>query len=163
MNSIQLRWALTKDPVTQVQLGHVCALDELPRTVTQRPKLYIVNTADCRRPGKHWLALYFPRVGPAECFDSLGHGPKFYHWRLHRYLMTQGGSYVTNTRRYQQAGTKTCGQFCLYYSFQRCTGRPMQQILEDFDGHTLDSNEELVTYFVKERDVMHSLDQLHLD
>ena len=163
MNSLQLRLALTEDPLTQSQLGRVCALEELPGAVTRRPKLYIVNTQDRKGLEKHWLALYFPRVGPAECFDSLGREPRYYHWRLHRYLKKHGGYYIYNKRRCQQVGTRTCGQFCLYYAQHRCAGKPMRQILLNFDGQTLDDNEDMVSAFVKERDLTLDLDRLNLD
>ena len=162
MNSLELYQMLTRDPATSVQFGSVCALDRLPKLITRRPKLYVVNTQDSRGPGKHWLLLYFPRLGPAECFDSLGHGPKYYGWHLHCYLLRHGGDYVTNKRRYQQAGTPTCGQFCLYYAFHRCFGRPMSQILLDFENARLCENENLVKNFVRERGLISDTNRLRL-
>ena len=145
MNTLELQQVLMNNQSTQLQTGSVCAMDQLPNTVQQRPKLYIVNSQESHRQGQHWLALYFPKVGPAECFDSLGHTPQYYHWRLARFLKTQGGYYICNRRRVQQPGTKTCGQFCVYYLQHRCNGRTMHQILGDFDETNLDYNENLVT------------------
>ena len=145
MDTLELQQALMNDPITHLQTGGVCAVDQLPHIVQQRPTLYIVNSQESHRPGQHWLALYFPKVGPAECFDSLGHTPHYYHWRLARFLKTQGGYYICNQTRVQQPGTKTCGQFCIYFLQQRCTGRTMRQILGDFDETNLNYNEDLVT------------------
>ena len=153
MNTIELQQILTQDPITKPYVGSVCALNQLPKRVTHRPKLYVVNTQPGHKPGKHWLTLYFPKVGPAEFFDSVGHGPKYYSWRLERYLKKQGGYYIRNRRRVQQVGTKTCGQFCYYYAYQRCTGRPMTQILRDFDHKLLNNNEQLVSDFVDDKDM----------
>ena len=162
MNTLQLHQILTQEPVTQPYVGGVCALDQLPKKVKHRPKLYIVNSQPKHRPGKHWLVLYYPRVGPAEFFDSVGHGPGYYSWRLARYLKKQGGYYIHNRRRVQQAGTKSCGHFCLYYAYQRCSGRSMTQILRDFNHKRLDVNEKLVTEFVDDKD-MNDLEDLLRD
>ena len=105
----------------------------------------IVNTKESCNPGQHWLAIYFPRVGPCEFFDSLGHKPLYYSWRLERYLKKHGGYYIRNKLRYQQPGTKTCGEFCCYYLRQRCRGRKMRDILNDFDDTNLSFNEDLVS------------------
>ena len=163
MNTLELQQALTNDPITEPYTGRVCALDQLPKRVTHRPTLYIVNSQPGHKPGKHWLALYFPRVGPAEFFDSLGHGPRYYSWRLERYLKRQGGYYIYNKRRYQQAGTKTCGQFCYYYAHQRCKGRPMRDMLKDFDELNLNYNEEMVTEFAREWTLQQDMNGLCLN
>ena len=147
MNTLQLQHTLTTNTMTRTQLGRVCALDQLPTVIRHKPKLYIVNSQPRHRPGRHWLALYFPKVGYAEFFDSLGHEPSYYHWRLERYLKRQGDTYKRNESRYQQVGTNTCGQFCLYYAYQRCSGRSMTDIELDFKKEDLDYNEELVREF----------------
>ena len=163
MNTIELHQLLIRNPTTRPHLGRVCALDQLPKKVTHRPKLYIVNSQPGHRPGKHWLALYFPKVGPAEFFDSLGHGPRYYSRGLELYLKKQGGYYVRNKRRYQQAGTGTCGQFCYYYVYNRCMGRPMSHTLSDFDHRRLNTNETLVTEFAPEEDLVDLMDHMTLD
>jgi len=70
-------------------LGGVCALDQLPRKIIRRPKMYIVDTQERYRPGKHWLVLYLPKVGPSEFFDSAGHGHRYYSWRFERFEETR--------------------------------------------------------------------------
>ena len=163
MNTTELHQLLTRDPVTGPHLGRVCALDQLPKKVTHRPKLYIVNSQPGHKPGKHWFALYFPKVGPAEFFDSLGHGPRYYSWGLERYLKKQGGYYIRNQRRYQQVGTKTCGEFCYYYAYHRCTGQSMTQIVMDFHERHLNNNETRVTEFVTDQILLDEVDRLSLD
>ena len=161
MNTTEIQEILARDPATHgVQ---VCALNQLPKVIKQRPQLFIVNTQESHRPGKHWLTLYFPRVGPVECFDSLGRGPRYYHWRLERYLKKHGGYLVYNRKRYQQAGTKTCGQFCLYYAYHRCTGHSIQDIQGDLNSEDLDWNETVVTDFVKDWKIKEDMNDLSLD
>ena len=161
MNTIELHQRLSGDPM--ICPYFMCALDQLPRKVTHRPKLYIINSQPGHKPGKHWLTLYFPKLGPAEFFDSLGRGPRYYSWRLERYLKKQGGYYIRNKRRYQQVGTTTCGQFCYYYAHYRCMGRPMKDILNDFDPCRLNINETLVTNFDKEENLLDDMEHLSLD
>ena len=163
MNTLELQHILSRDPITQPYMGRVCALDQLPRKITHRPTFYIINSQPSHKPGKHWLVLYFPRIGSVEFFDSLGHGPNYYSWRLERYLKTQGGYCIYNKRRYQQVGTKTCGQFCCYYVHQRCMDRPMRDILKDFDEQRLNYNEEMVTEFMTDQYLVEDMDHLNLD
>ena len=105
MNTLELQNLLMSNPLTD--MGKVCALNQLPENITERPALYIVNSRMSDQPGKHWLALYYPNEGPVEFFDSLGRQPNYYHWRLERYLNAHG--YISNQHRFQQAGTSTCG------------------------------------------------------
>lgn len=137
MNTLEVQELLMRDPLTE--MVHVCAISDLEKP-TQRPALYIVNTQQKNQRGKHWIALYFPEHGPVEYFDSLGRKPIYYDLNLE--------NYIANKHRYQQAGTRTCGQYCYYYLYQRCVGRSIKDILNDFDVNDLDKNEDLVLDFV---------------
>jgi hypothetical protein len=57
----------------------VVSADEIPGRPIWKPAGFIVNTDLSSGPGKHWVCFYFPKKGPAEFFDSLGHSPEFYH------------------------------------------------------------------------------------
>ena len=65
--------------------------------------------------------------------------------------------------RYISNADKTCGQFCYYYAYQRCMGRPMRQIVKDFHEQKLNCNETLVTEFVIEEDLVDLMDSVNLD
>ena len=75
MDSLTLHSALLSDPATRRLFGKVCAANELPEQIEQRPALYIVNTDPAPSPGRHWIVMYFGN-GPGEYFDSLADEPQ---------------------------------------------------------------------------------------
>ena len=69
MNSKQLHDILLGYPVT------ICTADQLN---IERGRFVISNTDTSQGPGEHWVTFYFPKRGPLEYFDSLGHMPEDY-------------------------------------------------------------------------------------
>ena len=69
MNSKQLYDMLLGYPVT------ICTADQLK---IQRGRFFISNTDTSQGPGEHWVTFYFPKRGPFEFYDSLGHMPEYY-------------------------------------------------------------------------------------
>ncbi len=106
--------------------------------------MYIVNTDESHQPGRHWVAFYFPSRGPSEFFDSMGRAPDYYHKRFKNVLLNNGGRYIYNDKSLQQYGTRTCGQFCLFYVIRRCGGWSMRRIVHTFDFVNLNNNERIV-------------------
>ena len=53
----------------------ICTADQLK---IQRGRFFISNTDTSQGPGEHWVAFNFPKRGPFEFFDSLGHMAKDY-------------------------------------------------------------------------------------
>ena len=100
----------------------VCFANHLPASIQQRPKIYIVNTDESGQPGSHWVAFHFPHRGPAELFDSTGHGPEAYHRRFKYVLLANGPHYLYNPSIIQDTRSDTCGQCCLCYAYHRCRG-----------------------------------------
>ncbi len=150
MDTSLLNRILRTDAVTIKQFGGVYPADKLPTIVRHRPRIYIANTDPSSEPGKHWVSLYFPRNGPSEFFDSLGHSPRYYGWRFERALLNEGRGYLFNGLRIQQEGTITCGQFCLYYAFHRCRGESMDKIVKRFHRHNLRLNEDIVELYFRD-------------
>ena len=114
----------------------------------QGPKFIVLNTDESDGRGLHWVAVYVPHSGPLEFFDSLGRGPETYHGYFKDWLVSSGRSYVRNEWRYQDYGTGTCGEFCVYYGIKRLRGETMRQIVQTFDPRNLYYNELIVTDFV---------------
>ena len=79
----------------------ITSADRLPKSRIQRPKTLVLNTDPSNRPGEHWVCFYFPEIGPAEFFDSLGHSPEYYHRNFQSLLIVNGPEYLHHTRRIQ--------------------------------------------------------------
>ncbi|MCG8032156.1 MAG: hypothetical protein JAZ03_08265 [Candidatus Thiodiazotropha taylori] len=114
----------------------------------QGPRLLILNTDESDGRGLHWVTVYVPVFGPLEFFDSLGQSPGTYRDYFRSWLVSSGRGYVRNGRRYQDYGTDTCGEFCIYYALKRLSGETMMQIVQTLDSRNLSYNELIVSDFV---------------
>ena len=129
MDSLTLASALNSDPATRRLFGKVCAANELPEYIEQRPALFIVNTDPAHLPGTHWIAMYFDD-GPCEYIDSIAEEPQR---EFETFLSKNSHSgYLVNTRRVQSYESDTCGHFCLYFAYFRSRNIPMDMIVQSF-------------------------------
>ena len=55
---------------------------------------------------------------------------------------------MRNEYRYQDYGTDTCREFCVYYGVKRLRGEPMPEIVHSLNARNLHLNEFLVSDFV---------------
>ena len=133
----QITEALKRDPITRRTFGGVLAADELRTFVGRRPKLFVVNTDVRGMPGKHWTAFYFPKMGPSEFFDPLGHRPEHYRQTFKSILIKLGPNYTFNKVRVQPKNTRTCGQYCVQFAKLRCRGWPMKRIVVYLQRHPI--------------------------
>ena len=109
--------------------------DKIPSTLpTQRPVLFIANTDISSGPGKHWVAFFYPKSGRPEFFDSAGRKPSDYGFH---------GHFKHKRRRLQAHDSNVCGQFSIYYLFQRLNGKNPIEIYKHF-GRNLDNNDAYV-------------------
>ena len=96
----------------------VFASDKVPKKI--KPSHFIVlNTEPSGSIGQHWYAIYRHDRFIIECFDSLGidEGKKTFLRENFRAHSTK--ELLFNTSRVQDLSTSTCGEFVLYYLFQR--------------------------------------------
>ena len=100
MNSKQLHDILLGYPVT------ICTADQLN---IERGRFVISNTDTSQGPGEHWVTFYFPKRGPFEYFDSLGHMPEDYGVGFEKILKKK---YLKNVGQLQQSTSNVCGLYC---------------------------------------------------
>ena len=96
----------------------VFASDKVPKKI--KPSHFIVlNTEPSGSIGQHWYAIYRHDRFIIECFDSLGidEGKKTFLRENFRAHSTK--ELLFNTSRVQDLSTSTCGEFVLYFLFQR--------------------------------------------
>lgn len=89
----------------------VFARDQLPDLKqVPRPFALIVNTDPHDLPGQHWLAIYGPRDGPVELFDSFGMSADVYGFPM---------SFKHSQTRFQSFSSVLCGHYTLYFLYNR--------------------------------------------
>lgn len=115
----------------------VFARDELPdlRRV-KRPSSLILNSDPKDKPGQHWLAIFCPRKGPLEFFDSFGFPPEFYS--LEPYDFTH------QRFSYQARLSALCGHYCIMFIYFRSMGKSYGYIIAHLNSHTSSSVDSLV-------------------
>ena len=110
----------------------------LPYDSHIKPSSYICNLDPSTMPGSHWVCLYFPPKGLPEYFDSFGFPP------LEPFELFLGKSYRFNPCFIQYPLSTVCGQYCIYFLWQRSLNKSMNIILSQFDENDLLFNDIFV-------------------
>jgi hypothetical protein len=106
----------------------VYAADTLPKKYS-KPAAFIANTDEQGKPGTHWVAIFIPKAGKSEYFDSYGLSP-FVKSHL-SFLNKENWTY--NKIEMQSLTSNVCGHYCLMFLASR------------MNGHTLKSFQSLFT------------------
>ena len=114
MNTLQLKRALERNPSTRKIFCGVFAADQLPK-INTFPCGFVANTDPITEPGTHWVSFYFPSLGKAEFFDSYGHRPEHYGFKLYDIE-------TWNNRKLQSSLSEVCGQYCIFYLYHKSRG-----------------------------------------
>ena len=148
MNNKQLHWILSNDKVTSRNFKGIYVLDEIKHIQQiSFPSAYFFNLDPSYKPGVHWIAVYIGRKGRPEYFDSFGRPPPR---EIKDFLCTYVESWNYNDVPVQELYSTTCGQFVVFYIYQRCSGLTLKSILRKyFNPHAKIMNNVLVRDFVK--------------
>ena len=148
MNSRQLRWILSGDKFTKLSFKGVYAIDEIKSIKTvSYPSSFVINLDPSYKPGSHWVAVYFDKNGVGEYFDSLAGYPL--HEVVH-FLRSHAKEWQYNRMQVQELYTTMCGQFVVFYIYQKSRGLMLEVILRKyFSTHNKLRNDLLVRDFVK--------------
>lgn len=121
--------------------------DTLPRKIPINYFL-IVNKSLSTENGSHWYCLFRVSRTELECFDSLGVDDE------RESLLKSVGFFGIRTIDYnknkvQAEDSSTCGQFCLYFIFERLHNLDFSfaELLNDIFVRETEANEERVTQF----------------
>ena len=138
-----MRTAKSHPDVRPVLVG-VYAANTLPSGPRKRkPCAYIVNTDRSYLPGSHWNVIYFDINGEVDFFDSYGRPPP------KDFSTLLGDSYNYQEHFIQHPLSSACGQYCIFYVFQRSRGLSMEEILSLFDKDNTLLNDVIVNLTVE--------------
>ena len=148
MNSRQLRWILSNDKFTSRTFKGVYALDEIVHIKQKSfPFAYVFNLDLSYKPGSHWVAVYIDRKGRPEYFNSFGRPPLR---EIKDFSYTCAESWKYNHVAIRELYSMTCGQFVVFYIYQRCSGLTLESIIgKYFNPHAKLRNDVLVRDFVE--------------
>lgn len=127
----------------------IFASDNLPKRL-KNYGFMIVNTDVKTGPGKHWYVIV--RYGNVlECFDSLGVKPERKEF-LYSHFRFRGLKYITyNTTPVQPITSTHCGEFVLYYLFERFHNLDydFDDLLNEIFTEEQNKNDEVVLSYIK--------------
>ena len=141
MNTMELERYMMNHPIIKPYFGGVLSKDTLLTSVTNTPRIYIVNMQDSNQPGDHWIVIWIDTI--PEYFNSLAEKPPK---EFERFLISHGPKYKYNTKRLQANSSSVCGQYCLMYCYFKCYGYSFQNYLNLFDDNVV-LNDIMASYF----------------
>ena len=122
-------------------------IDTLSKTVPIN-HFVICNTDLSSGPGKHWFVLFRYNQRELECFDSLGVGAERQAFlRSVKFKSIRELNY--NESPVQSVESSSCGQFCLFFIFERLHNLDFEfsDLINEIFTDNLEKNEHVVTEF----------------
>lgn len=130
MDTVQLWYALSSNPVTSHYFAGVYARDRIP--YLKMNDLVVCNTDIASEPGEHWVVLFRVKSDEVEFFDSLGKPFEHYFSSRKDLIARQLASYemIQMSQRVQSPSTNLCGEYCLFYANARVHGCTMDDLID---------------------------------
>ena len=141
MNTLEIQSVLKSDSMVAPILYGVFPIDHLPNIVS-KPAALVINLDSSKKPGSHWVCIYFNRKGGCDYFDSYGKSP---NKKLEKYMLKYATKINTNKKPVQLPFTSTCGQLCIFFLVWRARHVPQAMVMSGLDNSYAD---EFVTGFV---------------
>jgi hypothetical protein len=138
MYTSELIELLKKDKYSRKSFCGVIPYDKLPIKKIRRPCSFIINTQKSTEPGEHWIAIYLPKKGKIEFFDSYGLKPTID--KIYKMFFLNGKYYIHNKKTIQGVDSKNCGLFTLFFIYFRARGYSMDQYLKFFSSNKINND-----------------------
>ena len=140
---------LRKHPSIGGKFGGVFACDELPKNnYLNKDLFYVVNTDASHLSGQHWLAVYINSNGRNELFDSYGNMQFPPKKEIQQFLNYT--DYIYSLSQLQHNLSTVCGQYCVFYIWQRSKGKSLSEIVNLFQKEDFLANDVIVNSAVEQ-------------
>ena len=131
----------------------VFAINTIPKKLPKVNHFIVCNTDTNTGPGKHWFCIFRASRNTIECFDSLGINDEKRSFFLTLFKDKPPIKEIKiNIDRVQSLTSETCGEFVIYFLFERLHNRDMlfDELLNECFSTNIEENENCVTSFNKE-------------
>lgn len=116
--------------------------DQIPQvTLKTDPQCLVVNLDPSWKSGSHWVGLCLRNNAHkkiCEIFDSYGTKPlidkTLKNWKI-----------MHNSTRFQKTGSRTCGEYCVFFVQQRLKGRSFKNIIQKLKAQS-DPDDFVIRY-----------------
>ena len=145
MDTQQLIDLLKRDKYSKKYFCGVLSIDQIPIRKIKRPCSFIINTQDSSLPGEHWFAIFIPKFGKIEYFDSYGMKP--INYQVYDLILMNGKKFLYNKKAIQSSDSENCGKFCIFYIYFRSRNYSMIDIQKFFISNKI-TNDLFITKFI---------------
>ncbi len=133
METHQLFKLLVKDHYTKKTFCGVIPINHLPVKKLNQSCSFIVNTEDSTKPGEHWFAIYAPKYGKIEYFDSYGLKP--INQQVYDFISVNRKKFIYNSKKIQGIDSENCGKYAVFYLFFRNRGLTLNNYSKFFTSN----------------------------
>ena len=146
MNSKDIFKLLKTHPLTTKQFLGVYASDKLPAKYLLRDSFLVVNLDPSHKQGSHWIAMYINPLNKNtnEYFDSYGWPVPYKHFA--EFLEN---TYFNSAKQLQNDYSTACGQWTIFYIWQRCLGKTLREIIKLFPVSNSINNDYIMNLAIK--------------
>ena len=146
MNTNEIIICINKNKEARKKFLGVFPIDLLPLEKMKRPCSIICNTDTSDKGGTHWIAIFIPKIGKIEYFDSFGLKPL--NQEIYKFFDFNGVNYVYNNKQIQSNESNTCGKFCVLFILFRSRNLNYRDFLNLFTNDKI-YNEKFVENLYK--------------
>lgn len=119
--------------------------DQIPRRVQRYPCSFVVNTDDSKKPGEHWISLYFDDESECQYFCPLGTEP---YGALFDFVTKNSHRAYYNQTILQHPLSNLCGYYCVYHLAHASKGYRLPDVVNQFSAGNWRKNDQKVFKFV---------------
>lgn len=113
----------------------------------KRPCSFIINTDNSSLPGQHWFAIYIPKKGECEYFDSYGLPPR--NLEVYLFFKKHNFKWKYNKIHLQSNTSSSCGKFCVIFIAYRSKGLSLLDFISLFTKNKTYNERLINTLFFK--------------
>lgn len=131
---------------TKKRFVGVFASDTLPNSdeIKDTDCFYVVNLDAIKDPGSHWVVVHSCLNDINEYFDSYG-----WHSKNKSITSFMRKHYIYCDKQVQDDRSTVCGQWCIFFIWQRCKGKTMKDIINLFSKSTPLVNDVMINAAVE--------------
>ena len=142
MNNFEIDEIMSKLGLESVY-GGIYPCDLLPMDLCKRCNYGIIcNQSNSQSYGTHWVAIFMPKQGSLEFFNSYGIPPKNEYFL--KFIEKDNIYYCYNSVQIQDYNSDVCGQYCIFFLICRFLGIKFDQFINIFDKKNLEQNDQFI-------------------
>lgn len=140
MNTLEIDAALKTNIYTKKYFVGVFPIDKIPKKIKYKPSLMVINTDKSNQPGTHWQAIFIPKHGCIEFFDSYARLQNDNY--LIKFLKENNNCIRLNNKQIQSFYSNVCGHYCCLFLLHRIKNKSFKNFVMQFNSMSLEENDK---------------------